>query len=384
MNARFFTLMVVILGWGSRVIAAEPVLPEAGPENGGLRLRLVVKPWNEEKKSGHEVQVDVLNVSPQMQKLRADWLYETDTGNLKEYLAAATSIESYPPIAPWVGQIMGGGRTTPQPEYALEPGEVLTLEWHTEGNFLKNRVSNKLEVQNPEFAFPGLYAVHANLLVTVAGEKVPLRSNEQLVAFGKSWQLPKFTLGKLTFVDEAKQTARLNLGEQHLVAKGDQFLIRTGMVDFWRLNIAEVAAQSAGGRLEAVDRNNLELKEAQRKFPTAGLPATLIIPDAIDRLVAKLASSFGTWMNGGAPVLEAPKDAPIEEVVKEVFEKTSFAQGKATECKILQQRRVRLEGPLPDIYTAVRVQTNLGEKIVILQEQGKGVGWWSRVYTMEN
>ena len=56
-------------------------------------------------------------------------------------------------------------------------------------------------------------------------------------------------------------------------------------------------------------------KNAKRKFPAVGLPATLIIPDAIDRLVAKLASSFGTWMNGGAPVLEAHKDDPIEEVV---------------------------------------------------------------------
>jgi hypothetical protein len=343
----------------------------------------VVRDWKEGGKVGHEMRVDVLNVSRQARKLQADWLYETDTGNLKEYLEAATSMESYPPIAPWIGQIMGGGRNTPQPEYVLEPGEVLTLTWHTEGNFLKNRVSNKLDVQNPEFAFPGMYAVHATLQVQADGKKVSLRSNEQMVSFGQSRAMPKFTLGKLTHVDEEKQTAWLDLGEEHKVAKGERFLVRTGMVDFWQLTITDVREKTSLGRLEPVERNSPELKKAQRKFPAAGLPATLIIPDDIDRLVAKLASSFGAWMNGGAPVLEAPKDAPVEEVVKEVFEKTSFAQGKVTEFKILQQRQVRLEGPLPDIYTAVRVQTNVGEKILILQHHGKSVGWWSRVYAVE-
>lgn len=384
MNSRFFTFIVFMLGWGGRVTAAEPVLPEPGPENGGMRMRLVVRNGNEGDKSRHEVRVDLLNVSPQALKLQADWLYETDTGNLKDYLEAAASIESYPPTAPWVGQIMGGRRTSPQPEHALEPGEVLTLKWHTAGNFLKNRVSNKLDVQNPEFAFPGMYAVHATLLVPVAGKKVPLRSNEQMVSIGKSRAMPRFTLGKLISVDEAKQTAWLDLGEEHKVVKGDRFRVRTGMVDFWQLIITEAREKTSLGRLEPVERNSPELKKAKRQFPTAGLPATLIIPDAIDRLVAKLASSFGTWMNGGAPVLDSPKDAPIEAVVREVFEKTSFAQGKATEVKLLHQRQVRLEGSLPDIYMAVRVQTNMGEKIVILQENREGIGWWSRVYAVEN
>jgi len=383
MNSRFFAFIVFILGLGGRVIAAEPVLPEPGAENDGMRMRLVVRNWSEGDKSGHEVRVDVLNVSPQARKLQADWLYESDTGNLKEYLEAATSMESYPPIAPWVGQIMGGRRAAPQPEYTLEPGEVLTVQWHTEGNFLKNRVSNKLEVQNPEFAFPGIYAVHATLLVQADGETVSLRSNEQPVSFGQSRQMPKFTSGKLTSVDEAKQTAWLDLGEQHKVAKGDKFLVRTGMVDFWQLTITEVREKISIGRLEPRAINAPELKSAKRKFPAAGIAATLIIPDAIDRLVAKLASSFGTWMNGGAPVLDSPKDAPVEEVVKEVFEKTSFARGKVAEFKILQQRQVRLEGPLPDIYSAVRVQTDMGEKIVVLQEKGQGIGWWSRVYAAE-
>lgn len=375
--------MVFILGLGGRVIAAEPVLPEPGAENDGMRMRLMVRNWGEGDKAGHEVRVDVLNVSPLARKLRADWLYETDTGNLKEYLEAATSIESYPPIAPWVGQIMGGRRTTPQPDYTLEPGEVLTLQWHTEGNFLKNRVSNKLEVQNPEFAFPGMYSVHATLLIQADGKKVSLRSNEQPVFFGKSWQMPKFTFGKLISVDEAMQTARLDLGEEHKVAKGDKFLVRTGMVDFWQITITEVDGRTSAGRLEPRAINAPEFKNAKRKFPAVGLPATLIIPDAIDRLAAKLASSFGTWMNGGAPVLDSPKDAPVEEVVKEVLDKTSFAAGKVKEFKILQQRQVRLEGPHSDIYTAVRVQTDMGEKIVVLQEKGQGIGWWSRVYAVE-
>ncbi len=381
MNARFITFMVFILGIGGRLISAEPVLPEPGAENGGMRMRLMVRNWSEGKKTGHEVRIDVLNVSPQARKLQADWLYESDTGNLEEYLEAATSIESFPPIAPWVGQIMGGRRTTLQPEYTLEPGELLTLKWHTEGNFLKNRVSNKLEVQNPEFAFPGMYSVHASLLIHADGKKVLLRSNEQPVKFGQSWQvqLPKFTFGKLIGVDEVKQTARLDLGEQHKVAKGDRFLVRTGMVDFWQLTITEVEGKTSTGRLEPKEINTPELKHAKRKFPAVGLSVTLIIPDAIDRLVARLQGSFGAWRNGGFPVIDLPRDAQSESVVKEVFDKISFADGKVTEFKILQQRQVRLEG----IYTAVRVYTNAGEQVVLLQAPTDSVGWWSRVYAVE-
>jgi len=48
--------------------------------------------------------------------------------------------------------------------------------------------------------------------------------------------------------------------------------------------------------------------------------------------------------------------------------------------QILQVRQVRIPGSLPDLYAAVLVQTNAGEKIVLLKYAGGALGWWSRIY----
>src|SRR5205809_419914 len=81
---------------------------------------------------------------------------------------AAAGIESGRPVAPWIGGVQQGRRTSPQPEHVLEPGEVLTVDWQTEGPRLKNRVTDPIEVQNPRFPFPGLYSVHATVDVITA------------------------------------------------------------------------------------------------------------------------------------------------------------------------------------------------------------------------
>jgi hypothetical protein len=53
------------------VLAAEP--PEAGPEDGGLRLRLVVTPRADAGKEGYDVKVDLLNVFRQPITIQANW-----------------------------------------------------------------------------------------------------------------------------------------------------------------------------------------------------------------------------------------------------------------------------------------------------------------------
>ena len=106
--------------------------------------------------------------------------------------------------------------------------------------------------------------------------------------------------------------------------------------------------------------------------------ATLLVgcattPDPVDQLVNDLSSSHGLWEKGLFPIIKLPATAPIGEVVSEVLER------QVASYKILRVRQVHIRGSLPDLYTAVIVQTNVGEKIVLFQYQLPAFGWWSRV-----
>jgi hypothetical protein len=239
-----------ILAASSLRALGVPALPDPGPANGGLQLRLLVIPRPDAGKGGYEVHLDLLNVGSRAITLRAGWWHEEDKGDLKDYLEASTSIETWPPITPWTGQVMAAHRTSPQPEYVLKSGEALSLRWQTTGRHLKNKVTDPLSVQDPEFPFPGLYSVHANVVVITGDRSLLLRSNEQLVLVGGSGEMPKHTYGQLIGVDANTRTASLNLGSLHKIAPGDQFRIRTGMVESWKLIITAADTQTSTGRLD--------------------------------------------------------------------------------------------------------------------------------------
>ena len=99
----------------------KATLPEPGPEDGGLRLRLAVAPRAEAGKEGYDVRLDLLNQSRRPITLRAGWRHEHDAGDVKAYMEAATNIECVPEVAPWVGAVQQGRRVSPQPEQALAP-----------------------------------------------------------------------------------------------------------------------------------------------------------------------------------------------------------------------------------------------------------------------
>ena len=152
--------------------AAEP--PEPGPENAGLRARLVVVAHPLPASEGYDVLLEVLSVTNRPITLRAGWGHDQELGDVRDYIEASTGIETYPPIAPWIGQIVAPHRTAAQPELVLKAGEVLSVRWQTNGRRLKNRVSNPFEAQNPEFPLPGLYSVHATVpLITSLGPRNP-------------------------------------------------------------------------------------------------------------------------------------------------------------------------------------------------------------------
>ena len=249
---------------------AEPALPEPGPESGGLRLRLLVTTHPEGEKEGYEVQVDLINFTAESISLRPNhWRSGRNEVGIKADLEAAVSIESYPAIEPWLGQV--GSRTEEPPEYTLKPREIVSLKWRTTGRHLKNHVSNPLEVQKPEFTEAGLYSVHASIVLTVAGRSVLLRSNEQLVPIGGSHQLPRHTYGSLWWSDEKTKTAMLSLGSRQRIMPGDRFLIHSGNIGMtWTLTITRVEADRSFGSLEPVRENPTPA------FPGPGANAALI------------------------------------------------------------------------------------------------------------
>ena len=78
---------------------AEPALPEPGPENSGMRLRFVVTPEKHGTNESYNVRLDLLNVTDKPITLEADWPYEQDRGDFKEYLESDVSIETSPAIS---------------------------------------------------------------------------------------------------------------------------------------------------------------------------------------------------------------------------------------------------------------------------------------------
>jgi hypothetical protein len=270
--------------------AADSVagVPEAGPENGGLRLALSVISRAQDNKTGRNetaankaaadqqgfgVRLDLANVSTGDIKLRAAWTSDTETGDLKDYLDAATSIETYPAIAPWRGGVGVGHRTTPQPEQILKAGEVLTVRWQTDARRLKNRVTDPIQVQNPEFPTPGLYSVHAKLTLSFPTGGVMLRSNEVLVPVGNSRELPKHTYGQLWNVDSDAKVGTLNLGSLHKIQPGDEF-VHLSKIGSWKLTITDVQPDYSVGNLEPLPFPGGAIKETH-PLPQRGDDATL-------------------------------------------------------------------------------------------------------------
>lgn len=111
--------------------------------------------------------------------------------------------------------------------------------------------------------------------------------------------------------------------------------------------------------------------------PTKISNSSLTIGDPIGHLVTKLSSDH-LWQNGASPTIDLPATASPELVVAKVFKLVSSDQGAVSSYDVLEIQQVHITGSLPDQYTAVLVQTNLGQKIVLLQYTEQG--WWSRMY----
>ena len=126
-----------------------------------------------------------------------------------------------------------------------------------------------------------------------------------------------------------------------------------------------------------------------------GAETTRTTVDSIDELAGKLSAS-PLWRNGTYPSLDLSATASIDEVIARVFQRNSLDEGLVKEHRILETRvvsirpvyhRLALVDPrfmrvrsYSDTHTAVLVDTDLGEKVVLLKYEG--TGWWSRVFVV--
>lgn len=102
-------------------------------------------------------------------------------------------------------------------------------------------------------------------------------------------------------------------------------------------------------------------------------------PDPIDHLVADLSSTHGMWRNGYSMEIKLPKTASTDELIEQFFKISSFDRGKVTSYKILKSRQVHIpDSDKNEIFIAVLVKTDFGEKIVLFKKYESG--WWCRAY----
>jgi hypothetical protein len=262
----------------SGAIAADSMeLPESGPENHGLRLRLVAAREMTNGEETFRVRLDLINTTQRPITLTADWPYDQNKGDFREYIEACTSIETFPRIGGWEGQVMADHRALPQPQLELPARGVTTVEWQATDRKLKNTVVRPLEVQNPRFPSDGLYSVHAVAVLRTGNGKCVLRSNEQQVPVGGSRTMPKHPFGTVVRADADANTVTLDLGALQKIAVGDKFLIRTGMGDFWRMEVNRVGERQSTGKLTPADQHGRVAPDANPRFPRTGISARLIL-----------------------------------------------------------------------------------------------------------
>ncbi len=155
---------------------------------------------------------------------------------------------------------------------------------------------------------------------------------------------------KLKAISEINGLPWTSAAEIRVIQSGEDVSVK----DYWRGNIGQA------------DR------EATARHDSSGR-------DAIDLFVAKLAADGWMWVNG-ADAIGVTQAATPEEVVSETLRLAKFEAGLVTSYRILKMREVQI----PDAYTAVLADTNLGRMIVLMQfvkgNDATPGHWWRRIY----
>ncbi len=106
--------------------------------------------------------------------------------------------------------------------------------------------------------------------------------------------------------------------------------------------------------------------------------ATPCPPDSgltIDALVQRLQAGHG-WRNGLYSKLDLSPSAATEDLLRLMFRRMSFQEGRVTAFDIREEREVAMDTGTP--YRVVRLDTDMGRVIVLLHYEPHG--WWNHAY----
>jgi hypothetical protein len=111
------------------------------------------------------------------------------------------------------------------------------------------------------------------VLLTEAGKRILLTSNEQPVPIGGSRRMPKYATARLIEADPAKGTARIGLGSDHGLVPGDLFAIHYGLQAGWLLALTRVEAGWAEGTVKLLHHDGTR---SVPQFPDKSWTANLV------------------------------------------------------------------------------------------------------------
>lgn len=223
----------------------------AGPENHRLRLKLTISTARRDGIDTHAVRLDLFNVGKQSVTLVGKWPYEHLPADYAEFLKSEVAFLTFPEVHPSGAQTAGAMRTSPQPRCEIKSGETLSVTWTAHGPRLKPEDVFDRANTTPHFPSDGLYGVRAQFTaITATGERILLTSNDQPVPIGGSTHMPKYATAHIIAADPANKTARINLGSDHGLEKGDVFFTRYSLAAGWRLTLTQVDPASAEGTVE--------------------------------------------------------------------------------------------------------------------------------------
>ena len=272
---QFLPVMIALVPLGISSTYAERVMTEAGPENGGLRLRLIIEQAADAKNDERKIRLELMNVSDKEVELVAHEFYEED-GDYADFFRSDVVFDTFPPVMQDSAQTTGFERKSPQPRLTLKPDESLTDEWKESGRRLKmpDGMLDAHYNKAPTFPSVGLYGVKARItVVTAKGKRLLLVSNEQQLSVRGSKSMPKYAVARIVSTNEEMESLSIDLGSDKGIEPGDKFTTTYNLGTSWRITIRNVSSIHAEGTVEPIHRAD---RPDVPTFPVKGAMATLI------------------------------------------------------------------------------------------------------------
>jgi hypothetical protein len=282
MQRFIFQALILVLTFGIHVMSlnAAPLGPaDAGPENGGLRLKLIIENHADKPDDARTIHLLVIHVGEKPVTLVGQWEYEQPPGEYSAWLRRATEFTTFPEVVSDMAGTSGEERVSPQPTHVLKPGETLAVKWREWGPTLKSPEDNLEDHLNTAPTLPsvGMYSVRAHFTaLTAEGKRLLLSSNEQPVVIGGKLTMPKFATTRVLDADAVAKSAEIRLGSDQGIQPGDVFQLTNPEMKgvAWWLTISHSATWWSEG---SVLRDPGDPADDE-PFPQTGWQATLAPP----------------------------------------------------------------------------------------------------------